>query len=301
VGKSPFLRMLAETLFDQKSYAFIRSSDLNGGFGLQGTETVEAVILDEADPEEPNFCQKLKELMGPGTVRVDRKYRAAEEVSFRYKVFLLGSNHNPERLWGADREAMDKRFPLQLELDRRLLSGETPDGCDLDALREEMGEVVVYALFFSSPEMEKDLNALLKAAEQRRKKRRELDRRLRRPSGELERLGISRRRLTEEWALLRQQLEDSGQLQRGLHQFGEGHVPEEEITAEGGEVAAEEQLRRTPFLDWERSRWERDPETAPHDYSGGESSDGEGDEAEEEEEEEEKVEGTAMGNKVLTE
>jgi hypothetical protein len=222
------------------------------------------VILDEADPEEPNFCQRLKELMGPGAVRVDRKYKRAEEVKFQQKVFLLGSNHSPERLWREDREALDKRFPLQLELANRLLSRETPDGCDLDALRKEMGEVVVYALFFSSPEMEEDLDALLKAAEHHRKKRRELDRRLRRPRWELERLGISRQKLTEEWALLRQQLEDGGQLEQGLRQFGEGHVPEEEIAEEEmGEVS----LQRTPFLDWERSRWESDPETSLHDYS----------------------------------
>lgn len=161
---------------------------------------------------------------------------------------------------------MDKRFPLQLELANRLLSRETPDGCDLDALRREMGEVVVYALFFSSREMEQDLDALLRAAEHHRAKRRELDRRLRRPGWELERLGISRQRLTEEWALLRQQLEDGGQLQRGLLQFGEDHVPEEEILEEG---AAEAALPRTPFREWEKSRWKGDPEMPPPRLLGG--------------------------------
>lgn len=183
VGKSFFLQMLAATVFGQGNYCFISNEDLNSRFGLQGTESAEALILDDVKPNgrSNRLCQRLKELMSGLPVEVDRRHKQAQQVEFQQKLFLLGSDHSPEKLWGKyeHRESLDNRFPLQLELVNRPRNTASADGWDLKELEKEMDEVLVYALFFSSPEMEKDLNVLLKAASHPQKKWRQLDRRLR--------------------------------------------------------------------------------------------------------------------------
>jgi hypothetical protein len=82
---------------------------------------VEAIILDELDPEEPRLAQRLKEYMSPSPVTLNRKHRSPTEVEFRSKVFLAGSNHGPERPLCGGSGSAEQAFFDAAEIDERFL------------------------------------------------------------------------------------------------------------------------------------------------------------------------------------
>lgn len=230
--------MVAEALFGE---------DRCHGLGFQGPRELfgplfrevggEVILVPEAGPGE---LQQLQRCLQQRARAKAREPSGWEES--RKKVFLMDSDRVPEKLFAKDRETLDRLFPLQLELTHRLLSLEQSDGCDLvDALRGEMGEVLVYALLFSSPELEEELGELLRAAEGSGAAKRELLLLLRKPHRWLKRLGAVHRGLTEEgW--LRQ-------------------------PSEGPEGPKETAVKPGPFEKWDRSLWEKDPEVSPWCYS----------------------------------
>jgi hypothetical protein len=261
MGKSPLMVLLGRSLFGEEACCHLEGEDLERSFGLQSGEGAEAILLEEVDPRKPGFRNKLKRLMSISPVMVSRKYREDVKVKFQRKLFMMASNYPPEVLFGEepeDREPLMKRFSYRLELANLPSNRGNEDGWDLKELEKEMDEVIIYALFYSSPEMEERLERILSARNAIRSGRR-ADRLLRKSRRELERLGIERSRLSEEQQLLRQQLEDGGQLElAGRLDFGEGHLPEE--IPEGEENLVEVLPNRdAEFLRWKRALRSKDP------------------------------------------
>lgn len=158
VGKSPFMKIVAEALFGPKSHRTVRSDGLVSGFGLEGTEEADALLLDEMEPYRWKLQQRLREVMSSTAHRVDRKHKVGQEVEFNRKLLMVASNHGPREVFGEMWEALEKRFSLRLEVFHKPRdAGGPPSSYGLEELKEEMmGEAVVLGMLFSQLSLEEE-------------------------------------------------------------------------------------------------------------------------------------------------
>jgi hypothetical protein len=147
-GKTPFVRRLVETAWPE-SWASVK---LGQRFGLKEAADKQVVILDDMAPKRGNSTQldQLKQLMAPEMVLVDRKHRDMAAVDFSRKAIFMTSNFTPERLFGPElRPAMDKRFPVQLEVVNGPCARGNRLGYTPARLRSEMAELVLVGVLLA--------------------------------------------------------------------------------------------------------------------------------------------------------
>jgi hypothetical protein len=250
VAKGSFLALVAETLFGRNGYRFAEAASLDRYVSREWCQDQGALILDGLTRSEFQHLQKKLWQVDEFTLYPPNRahHRVYGGEVFENKVLLLGSPEAPQSLFADAPEALAHCFPLQLELIDQLQGPRNPDGCNLSQLREEMGEVMVYALGFSGDALEMQLQKLL--TPEGPPKLREVSRLLRKPQAWLARLGIDRQRFAQEWPRLRQQLESYPKLlpPDWRLELGNGHLPGEPPSPEN------QPWRETQFLAWERDR-----------------------------------------------
>jgi hypothetical protein len=144
MGKSP----LANTLLEFFGTPGSLSLKEVAGFRLDGLQECDSIKVDDVGPTAD--LEAVRDLLAPDWRSVNRKYRRKLRENFSDRPTVMCSNLSLGQLTVGDgtlREALEKRFPFGEELAN--LPGEET-GWEYKALRAEVGEWMVYALYLAS-------------------------------------------------------------------------------------------------------------------------------------------------------
>ena len=145
-GKTPLLQRMADQFWgvSRVKHVFIHGTN----FDLEGTEYADLLIWDEMGRLSEAWKNKLKLLLSPQKVRVDRKNISAVTVSFGEKAFFFTSNYKPVEVFGKELPAMEKRCRFFYICNKPLSKKE--DGYDMKALLNSTDSILLGALYLSS-------------------------------------------------------------------------------------------------------------------------------------------------------